>query len=721
MKKLCKNLSFVPVITVLLLSFGICILSCEEAISIDVPVADSRNITDKNQDERELDNTVDGSIFNDPYGRLVFDGMQFFADIEEYDYWELMTLDELMRIYEWLETLKFDLEDINDKEWVDKNFNKIIKKAIAVGILRDIFYHSPLVRWSTGTHSLMMTKVFDLLGDSDPVRQYFSNINVLVDLYNYSRQPDKDENIKGTHYYVVYNKTPTATGDYYPNNNGNISRSARTRVEDHYSTALNAWANGDKLNAVKYLGFAVHYLMDIGNTLHSTGITGIPHRTYEKYIDDRVFDKLVDKYNDFHSTPTKIKSRYNIFRNDLGTGINYLATSSAYGSFVLNNFFPIVISFYDAVKTARTDKDVAGAFYDPVIIKTLPLTEEFVAALLEQFYTDTRAIDGIIPPTHRSNAVIKKDTPYYLKNAASNKYLDVKDWKAADASVVQQYTFTGAQNQIVFARWNSQDASFWFEPAHVTSPKMRLSFSSNNAILRPASNSSFYQRFKPTYLGGMGYRIMTGIIDGAPSSPEYAYVLRVHPNYPKDNSLGANGQYITNFKYNPNSKNHYWYFEEVKDYHKIWMQPIWTSNSNPQHGTITASSMSTNRHPYGAFDGFIGSVPIGIWERFPAVQWTSSNLAQTGWIQLKLNYEICVHKIEHYQHDASDSNWTKDAYFTGKNNIRLGNAFIGPKSNYGRTIIDVGGVITDTVRLNITSSHGSYMGTNEIKIFATLP
>jgi len=159
-------------------------------------------------------------------------------------------------------------------------------------------------------------------------------------------------------------------------------------------------------------------------------------------------------------------------------------------------------------------------------------------------------------------------------------------------------------------------------------------------------------------------------------------------------------------------------FNIVEGVPSTWHQPRFTSNSN-SHGTITASAHHPGRDPFGAFDGWIGFVGAGNQQGFPAVQWTKQGT--TGWIQLRLNYYINVHRIDFYNRsaDAGSTDWTRDAYFTGTNGIPLGNPFVGVQTAMGRNTIQVGGVRTNIIRLNITSSWGNWIGANEIVIHAT--
>ena len=611
MKKIKKQLIFFSFLFLLFFVFDISFfkpilynqqltVKAEEKEEVEIPEVSKNNSSSFSTSLKE------GSQYNDSLGRLTFDGLYFNVDIEQYDYLELMTYDELLNIESWLSSLGFDFDNNNDALWIKQNFNKILQKAIDVGILRDIFRPNRL-RWGGPTHPQMMSKIFDLLSltQQNGIANYFGNVivtyksdgqdvvgNAKEALSVWALQPDIDESIKGTHYYIPYNSTSSSTGAYYKNNNGNYSRSARTRMEEHYSSALNAYWNNDMNNAIKYLGFSIHYLMDIGNTAHATGVSGTPHSSYETYTNEVLSNAI------FHATTSTIGSLFGIFESDFATPINNLAYNACVGT--INNG----VSYRDAIATVRkgTDKTI---FYDPIIKETLPVTEQYVAALLDQFYKDTTLSEQI--PTERSKNVILTNKIYCLKNLETGYYADVKGWKTDSGTTVQQFSFSGDTNQMFRAVYNNVDASFGFEPLHA--PGKRLSFDSdifgNNikAVIRNGSTTSDFQKFKPVYLGEGRYRIMTGVSEYDHSAlgdrgAQYAEVLRVSPNSPSDGSMYNLRQELSHYEYNPDSYNHYWSLEEVVDlsntitthqrkFEENKIYKITTSSSSASYGNKT--------------------------------------------------------------------------------------------------------------------------------------
>jgi len=164
-------------------------------------------------------------------------------------------------------------------------------------------------------------------------------------------------------------------------------------------------------------------------------------------------------------------------------------------------------------------------------------------------------------------------------------------------------------------------------------------------------------------------------------------------------------------------------YEAVKMARDMWEQPTLSSNVSA-NGTVTASNSITNREPYGAFDGYAGTVAGGTTNsNHPATQWTAKG--NSGWIELNLNEYVNVSEIYFYNRTSGGNHRTKNAYFTGTGGVALGSPFVGVNENFGLSVIAVDNVVTNVIRLNITSSHDAiplftdYIGANEIRILAT--
>ncbi|MGD9901715.1 MAG: S8 family serine peptidase [Spirochaetales bacterium] len=141
-----------------------------------------------------------------------------------------------------------------------------------------------------------------------------------------------------------------------------------------------------------------------------------------------------------------------------------------------------------------------------------------------------------------------------------------------------------------------------------------------------------------------------------------------------------------------------------------WIQPAWASASN-SHGGISATSWYATEYPYKAFNGTMNGGSGGNGD-----QWSLN--ATGGWLKLTLDYYIKVESISFFNGISGDSNRTEDAYFTGTNDIALGSSFTALNKNFGHTHVDVGGVITNIIKLNVDTSYGSYINASAIVIDA---
>jgi len=408
------------------------------------------------------------------------------------------------------------------------------------------------------THSDVFVAAIDLLEKKDnrgyvvefletlaEIGSFGKNADWKKDTWTYYvRQPDaKPENggesAGGMHYYIPSSVKKSKAGEYYMNNNGDFTRSARTKMEDHYSSALNAWHNGDKANAAKYLGFAVHYLTDIGTVPHVVGITHM-----NSFSEHAGFETFVNNNFSEYSKIYDAERKYGSFADGFGYTLNGLANVSIAFKKNVNLVFPF---FTFRNKTKR---------YGPAVSATLPLIIKYVAALLDQFYVDTAV--SLKSPTHRSSAVIKNNADYSFKNLRTNLYADVMGSRKDAGTHVQQAKFTFVPNQIFKAIYNKTDASFSFVPRHA--PEMRLGFEKQSSVhltIQNAADTAGLQAFNPTYLHSGQYRIMTGIIN----KKEAGGVLQVSADLPIKKGIMNAGQYIGSSDFNPDSMNQYWYIE----------------------------------------------------------------------------------------------------------------------------------------------------------------
>ncbi|MCL2587049.1 MAG: hypothetical protein FWE31_02300 [Firmicutes bacterium] len=144
-----------------------------------------------------------------------------------------------------------------------------------------------------------------------------------------------------------------------------------------------------------------------------------------------------------------------------------------------------------------------------------------------------------------------------------------------------------------------------------------------------------------------------------------------------------------------------------------WNQPVWSSPTLAGHGMVTASGTYRNEHPWRAFNGTMNGGSGGNGDN-----WSVN--AQTGYLELRLNYFIIIHSIELWGNTSGGNNRTRGAHFTtGLNGAPLGTPFELANQNHAHRFVQVGEVRTNVIRLNITSSYGHWVGASLIRIHAT--
>lgn len=382
------------------------------------------------------------------------------------------------------------------------------------GIVKNYYSDSDFtVMWAGDEHFSITAQALNILLNDGKITAYSIYYPYIDILKEYSKKPDLDESIGGTHYYV-YEGTPSTNGGYYKNNNGNYSRSARTRFENHYSSAINLYKNDKYGLAMQYLGRALHYIEDIGATPHSAGISDSdswfydPHKQYESWVNDNY-----DNYPEF------------------------MANSSSKYNYVLNTNFQTITNdlAQDSSGYKNDVEDRNESEYYNVTINTLPLTQEIVAGILNRFYEDVE--------NNSSLNYIKDGASYFLKNK-SGYYLDINDIN----SNFQLNTNQNCSNMEFKIKVNN-DGTFRLIPEYAPDKVLTINEETRDIELS-AYTDSITQKFKFTYLENGNYRIMVGYYHG---EGDFAYALGVDDSsinigsdvkslYYNPDDLGGNGQ-----------------------------------------------------------------------------------------------------------------------------------------------------------------------------------
>lgn len=333
--------------------------------------------------------------------------------------------------------------------------------------------------WGTSTHRNIITSAFDILKEDhkdDVYNFYKNNYQAYCDLIQETQSPDWEEAIPGTHYYV-YKNEPSNFGKYCKNANGNYSRSARTRFEEHYSTAINQYKNGNVSGSFDSLGRAIHYLCDIGCPPHSAGIR-YPLVGENKHAKFETFgDENCKKY----MTTSASKLYKHVLSSDFETILNELAkTTSAY---------------------AFAIKEASDTSFNVALKETIPLSQQYTAAILNRFFKEVN---------DPSIQYIKDNSTYYINMANSNMYLD------SYYNTLKVYKEVKNEYQKFILRLNS-DGSYHISPIYDKSKALAVN-ATDTVVMKDYSLSDESQKFKIVYYPDETARIVS-------AKSKYDYIL----------------------------------------------------------------------------------------------------------------------------------------------------------------------------------------------------
>lgn len=281
-----------------------------------------------------------------------------------------------------------------------------MNKLVIYGGKRKIYTYFGITTgysWSGSTHEDIVKKSLELLKKE--------NKNCEVDFYkNWHNQiikgctqPDGSFDMdkgSGMHYYSCLNpqggKLP-AIASYYRNRHGKFRQSARTLFEDNYTSAVSLYKSGNYSQGMLFLGRAVHFIADIGCTVHTSNsryfyrFNNI-HYSYEKFIGNSYKNYTADGYDD------GLTKYYQM--DNVGEAINKLA------------------KFSSKYITLLSNRDVKS--FDEAAQNTLSVTQQHCMAVLLKFYRDCCADYG--------NFVVDGQA-YLLKNEISGLYLTKNDMR----------------------------------------------------------------------------------------------------------------------------------------------------------------------------------------------------------------------------------------------------------------------------------------------------
>lgn len=321
--------------------------------------------------------------------------------------------------------------------------------------------------WGTKTHGDIFTGAVEMLQNDKPeiydlLRQNYTAYSLLQ---NGTMSPDWEEHQAGTHYYVCNGKKSNFSS-YYKNTQGDYSRTARTRFELHYNTAITQYKNGFTEEAFDSLGRAIHYLCDIGCPLHSAGVRfrlldPTIHTKFEIYGDNNSYKFLLQKNN-------MIYDKINF------SNLEYIANSLG----------------LESVKSMHYIDENSDNSYNKCLHRTIPLSQKYTAAIINKFYNDIN-----------SNEIqyIKDGATYLIKNDNKNMCLDAyyKNLKLYD-NVCNEFQ--------QFKAHVHSDGTCSFMP--ISNLKNAISITATNSVVLNNYTNDENQKFKIVFYHDRSARIV---------------------------------------------------------------------------------------------------------------------------------------------------------------------------------------------------------------------
>ncbi|SDB13705.1 hypothetical protein SAMN02910317_00653 [Ruminococcaceae bacterium FB2012] len=290
--------------------------------------------------------------------------------------------------------------------------------------------------WFSVTHEDITKKALKLLEKDGKVKQAQFYKPYHEEILKGCTEPDQEDDIDrgpGMHFYS--SRTPKGkelkpVNGYYKNRLGKFAKSARTLLEENYTSALCLYKSGKTKEAMHYLARAAHFIEDLSCTVHVCNVEWVErasnlHHAYENSINITCsrftageFDKRLLKTYEGDS-----------FEN----AANKLSVTAARFLEKISEFDPLAFSF-------------AGD-------NTLKMAQQNVMTLFLKFYDEANG---------EKKNYITDGKKYTLKNEASGLVLTVSEGNILpdkpDKTKTQKFTaFIDSKGTIAFG---TEDGGF---------------------------------------------------------------------------------------------------------------------------------------------------------------------------------------------------------------------------------------------------------------------
>ncbi|MBR4555573.1 MAG: phospholipase [Ruminococcus sp.] len=264
-----------------------------------------------------------------------------------------------------------------------------MKKIIAAAALLAAYKFATAIKaeaWFTATHEDITSKAIALLEKEGKAKQVQFFKPYRQEIMAGCTEPDTDGDIdkgEGMHYYSI--STPKCkelpqTAGYYRNRSGKFSKSARTMMEENYTSALCLYKSGRPEEAMHVLARAAHFIEDMCCTVHVSNVEYIDkptnlHNAYEKninntfskYTADRFDKRLLKSYegDTFENASNKLIKAAARFLPKIAE-LDPLAFAEAAGTtlpMAQQNVMALMLRFYDDCQAERDNYITDGKKY----------------------------------------------------------------------------------------------------------------------------------------------------------------------------------------------------------------------------------------------------------------------------------------------------------------------------------------------------------------------
>lgn len=240
--------------------------------------------------------------------------------------------------------------------------------------------------WFAATHRDITSKALALLEKEGKAKQFAFYKPYEEQLTAGCTEPDNSGDVdrgSGRHYYSICNpkgKELPATAGYYRNRKDEFSKSARTSLEENYTSALCLYKSGNIERAMHVFARAAHFIEDMSCTVHVSNIRYFDrpkniHNAYEKHINticgqftaERFDKRLLKSYegDSFETAANKLIKYSSKYVSGISTLDPRAFDEAAKDCLVVGqqNVMALMLKFYDDCQQDRGNYIVDGKQY----------------------------------------------------------------------------------------------------------------------------------------------------------------------------------------------------------------------------------------------------------------------------------------------------------------------------------------------------------------------